>query len=75
MTEAEKTAVKERIAAWQRAAPILDQVRDEDIRSANTMAAIESFQGWFQDAAKRNPPSLTSGLVEQQRCFMRAKAR
>lgn len=75
MTEAEKTAIRERIAAWERAAPVLQRLNDEDIRAADTMSAIASFRGWFENARRHCPPQPTSGLVEQQRWFRLALPR
>jgi hypothetical protein len=73
MTDAEKAAYKERIAAWKRAAPVLQEVRDADIRAADTVAAIESMTLLFRDAVKHLPPRPDSGLVEQQRWFMKLR--
>lgn len=71
MTDAERLAVKESVAAWRRAAPILERVRDEDIRAADTISAIAAFQGMALAKARTHPPASTSGLVEQQRLFAR----
>jgi hypothetical protein len=73
MMEAERTALKERIAAWERAAPVLQELRDEDIREADTISAIESMTLLFRDAVKNFPPEPTSGLVEQQRWFAKLR--
>jgi len=75
MTEAEKAAIRDRIAQWQRAAPVLRRLRYEDIRAADTMAAIETFNGFFRDAARRYAPKPTSGLVEQQYWFRKLAGR
>ena len=69
MTEAEKALILERIAAWKRAAPVLQEVRDADIRAADTARMIESTNSLFRDAVKHFPPRPDSGLVEQQRWF------
>ncbi len=71
MTEAEKTAIRERIAAWDRAAPVLQRVRDADIRGADTHRAMRLFSGSAEWAVKNRPAGPTSGLVEQQRWFMK----
>jgi hypothetical protein len=48
-------------------------MRREDIRHADTARSIPTFDGLFEGAVRDFPPKPTSGLVEQQRCFRRAK--
>jgi hypothetical protein len=69
MTNAERAAYKERVAAWQRAAPVLQEVRDADIRAANTQQAMHAFTGLAVWAVRGYPAPPTSGLIEQQRWF------
>ncbi len=71
MTEAEKAATLKFIEAWKLAGPELEKQRRADIRAANTVSAIQSMNLLFRDAIKHSPPRLTSGLVEQQRWFMK----
>lgn len=73
MTEVEKEAIRERVAAWRRAAPVLQQVRDEDIREASTAQAMRIFAGSALWAVTERPPLPTSGLIEQQRWFARMR--
>jgi hypothetical protein len=73
MTEQEKARVRQCIAAWQRAGPELERMRRDDIRRADTAASIPTFDGLFENAVLNYPSKPTSGLVEQQRCFHRAK--
>ncbi len=75
MIDAEKDAIRERIAQWDRAAPVMQRLRDEDIRAANTAEAIEAFDGFFKDAARHYHPLPTSGLIEQQRWFAKLSGR
>ena len=75
MTEVEKAAIKERIAAWKRAAPVLEAMRDEDIRNADTADAMRVFTGSATWAVLNRPALPTSGLVEQQRWFMKLHQR
>jgi hypothetical protein len=48
-------------------------MRREDIRQADTARSIPAFDGLFEGAIRAFPPKPTSGLVEQQRWFGRAK--
>jgi hypothetical protein len=71
MTDVEKAALKERVAIWQSAAPLLEAQRDADIRSADTADAMRIFTGSADWAVKHRPALPISGLVEQQRWFMK----
>lgn len=54
---------------WVRAGAALEEVRQNDVRSADTAAAMRSFTGSVLHAVRTRPPAQTSGLVEQQRLF------
>lgn len=71
MTAAEKEALRAHAERWQRAAPLLQEVRDRDIRASDTARAMKIFTGSATWAATRRPSPPTSGLVEQQRWFMK----
>jgi hypothetical protein len=73
MSEQEKAQARQWMAAWRRAAPEMERMRREEIRRADTAAAIPAFDGLFENAVQNFPPGPGSGLVEQQRCFHRAK--
>jgi hypothetical protein len=63
------------VETWQRAGVELERIRREELRSLDTYAAIEMLCG---DADYTKPPYAplpTSGLVEQQRWFMKAAGR
>lgn len=73
MTEAERELIKRWVDAWAAAAPELQKVRDDDIRAADTAGMIECCDSLFRDAVKHHPPGPASGLVEQQRWFMKLR--
>lgn len=73
MTLEEKAHAQKCIKAWQRAEPELERMRRDDIRHADMAASIPAFDGLFEGAIRDFPAPLTSGLVEQQSCFRRAK--
>jgi hypothetical protein len=52
---------------WETLGPILDRLRDEDIRQADTQASIRMFDQAFRIALRDLPPRESSGLVEWQR--------
>lgn len=73
MTVIEKEALRAHVARWERAAPLLQQVRDADIRAADTVSMIACSNLLFRDAVKNSPPRMDSGLVEQQRWFKKLR--
>ena len=72
MTEGEKDQVRAWIRTWERVGPILEGLRRETIRTADTARAIAAFDGAFETALRDCPPQPYSGLVEQQALFKRA---
>jgi len=70
----EREMIQKSVAAWRRAEPTLERVRRENIRTTDTASAIAAFSGMALAAAKKHPPKSTSGLVEQQRIFMKIAA-
>jgi hypothetical protein len=71
MDEREKQRVRQWIRNWEAAAPVLQRLRDEAIRNADTAAAIEQLSDAYESARRHWTPPTTSGLVEQQRWFAR----
>lgn len=68
------SALKLRIAQWAAAAPVLQQVRDADTRSASTATALKNLQGTIHQVTSAMPDRKISGLVEQQRWFQKIRA-
>lgn len=58
---------------WKRNGPLLEEVWKEDLRKLDTAQALKNLEAAFNLAIKENPPSPTSGLVEMQRIFKRAR--
>jgi hypothetical protein len=71
--ESTASALKTRIAQWASAAPILQEVRDADIRSASTATALKNLQGAINRTVSTMPERKISGLVEQQRWFQKIR--
>ena len=72
--EEEQAALRVRVRQWREAAPLLERQREEDIRLADTGGSLRAFTGSAAWAAVKRPPEATSGLVEQQRWFMKLRA-
>jgi len=61
--------------AWREAGPALERVRRDELRTLDGRRAIELLTGpadYRQEPRKARP---SSGLVEQQRWFMKARHR
>jgi hypothetical protein len=57
------------VDTWKRAGPLLEKIREEEVRNADTQAAFRAFAGMALHIIRSRPPEPTSGLVEQQRWF------
>lgn len=62
------------MAQWRRAAVALDEVRTRELREMSDEEAARAADAVMDLSASAGPPAylLTSGLVEQQRLFMKA---
>ena len=58
-------------ACWHRASERMEQLRREALQDIDLPAIIEALEEPFQAALASMEPSTTSGLVEQQRLFMK----
>jgi hypothetical protein len=63
--------MKRWVDTWKKAGPELERIREEEIRNENTIRAFEIFTGMALLATRNFPPEPNSGLVEQQRWFMK----
>ena len=73
MNHREKDLIKSRVLQWSKAESMLQEVRDNDIRLADTAIAMKFFSGAVLAALPKHPPQLWSGLVEQQRLFQKLR--
>ena len=56
---------KEWVERWKRVAPVLSALRDQEIREADTLTAMQSLSDAFDAAlVMGQPPRPSSGLVE-----------
>jgi hypothetical protein len=60
-------------AAWKAAAPVLEQVRRAELRRVDPYQAITLLCGPADYRVAPRAPKATSGLVEQQRWFQKAR--
>jgi len=73
MTEREKAQIRARFKNWKEMGPMLEEIRAQEIRSTDTVRAMEVLDGAFTHAAKTLPARASSGLIEQQQIFSRAR--
>lgn len=73
MDEQEEQRVRMWVRNWQELGPILERLRDQEIRHTDTTTAIEQLSDAFESARRHWRPPTTSGLVEQQRWFARLR--
>lgn len=62
------------VQAWREAGPELERLRREDLRRLDTQRAIALLCGPADYRVPPRAPRPTSGLVEQQRWFLKAAA-
>lgn len=73
MTEQEKALIRAWVKNWQEVGPLLEQIRAEEIRVTDTVRAMEVLDDMFTHAVKTMPARESSGLIEQQAIFARAR--
>ena len=64
----QKELMRRWVETWRRAGPELEAIRRRELASMNTSEAIRQIFGDW-DSFAQMPPSLSSGLVEQQAWF------
>ncbi|MFW6161186.1 MAG: hypothetical protein ACODAJ_00360 [Planctomycetota bacterium] len=73
MTDGEREQVKAWVEAWKRAGPLLERIRHEELRRLRHEDSLEVIDGLLQMGYQHGRDEPTSGLVEQQRVFMKAR--
>lgn len=58
---------------WKCVAAVMDNLRREQIRRVDTVEAVAAFDGLFEQVLATAPQRTTSGLVEQQAWFAKAR--
>jgi hypothetical protein len=73
MTDLERQQIKERIAQWAAAAPVMQALRDEDVRQSTTAVGVQQLAGVATMTLRDQPPRSECGLVEQQAWFTKLR--
>jgi hypothetical protein len=61
------------VQTWRDATPALEQIRRRELRQLDPQRALELLCGPADYRLPPRAPKPTSGLIEQQRWFMKAK--
>ena len=75
MNKVSQNLIKARVNQWGAAAPLLQAIRDENIKTANTLQSMKCFSGMVLSALPTHPPRPWSGLVEQQKWFRKLRVK
>jgi hypothetical protein len=75
MTAEERELMKKWVETWKTTGPILERLRREDVRNANTGLAIQHLSGLVLPSLQQYPAKPTSGLIEQQALFKKLHQR
>ena len=73
MTDEERQKMKLWVETWKRAGPELERFRRQELRAFNYEKSMHIVDGLLEMGARFARPRPTSGLVEQQRLFQKAK--
>jgi hypothetical protein len=63
------------VKAWRDAGPLLEKIRRDELRQRDGNAALEMLFGLADYTVAPRAPKPTSGLIEQQYWFMKARHR
>ncbi|MBI2435819.1 MAG: hypothetical protein HYV26_23430 [Candidatus Hydrogenedentes bacterium] len=63
------------VETWKKAGPELEAIRREELRNLDGQKAIAALCGPADYTVEPRAPKPTSGLIEQQRWFMKAAGR
>jgi hypothetical protein len=63
------------VRAWREAGPVLERLRRDELRRLDARKSIELLCGPSNYHTAPRAPKPTSGLIEQQRWFMKAARR
>lgn len=73
MTDNEKKLMKKWVETWEQAGPILEEIRKEELRNFDYQKNKQIIDEMLQWAVDHAEPRFSSGLVEQQRWFMKMR--
>ena len=75
MSDSQPKTDKEWVEHWRRLGPILEEIRREELRNFNYEEQLPIIDALLQLGLDHAVPCPTSGLVEMQRLFAKARAK
>jgi hypothetical protein len=73
MSDAEENLTKRWVQTWREAGPRLEEIRRRELRQMTYQQRIKAVDALLQIGSRFGKPRTTSGLVEQQRLFQKAR--
>jgi hypothetical protein len=73
MTKQERERYREYVQNWKRVGALLERIRIRELRSPDYGKDWRIIDGLCELAMYHRRPRLTSGLIEQQRLFAKAR--
>ena len=73
MTEAERQQYREYVQRWKHVGPLLERIKVRELRSPDYGKDWRIADGLCELAMYHRKPRKTSGLIELQRLFMKAR--
>jgi hypothetical protein len=73
MDDSERERLKQWVETWKRAGPELERIRREELRAFRYEDKAGIIESLLEIGVDFGRPRLTSGLVEQQRLFMKGR--
>jgi len=73
MNEAERKQLQQYVEDWRVLGPILEKMRHAKVEATDTPAALQRLEDAFASALFLHQPTTTSGLVQQQALFAKAR--
>ena len=73
MTDSDSGANKAWVENWLRTQPRLEQIRRGELRAFNYRQRLPMIDALLEIGCRFGSPRVSSGLVEQQRLFAKAK--
>jgi len=61
------------VETWSKTGPLLEEIHHRELRAMTYEKRIQAIESLFQLGSLLRKPRTTSGLVEQQRLFQKAR--
>jgi hypothetical protein len=73
MNEKVKTDTLKWVHSWKQAGAVLEKLRQAELEHVDVQKTIAYLNDAFESALVHSPPKSTSGLVEMQAWFLKAR--